>query len=210
MPIGTEFDYWNQKCYVSLVGFMFKNVKLKGIKIPFHINFEEVNLRFYVKRFDGEKYKRGVVFIKEIVPRPALSWVANTLYKEHYVTMPMQHLIKKNKNTFDCVYKWKLNNHWNSIKIKAAQEAVEITLGSEAEFITEHYFGYTKASETITYEYEVKHPKWEQFDVIDYEINVDFKNVYGATFDFLKDQKPISIMLAKGSKISVENKKIIR
>ena len=87
VPIGTELDLWNSKCYISLIGFMFENVKVLGVKIPFHVNFEEVNLRFYVKRFEDGKWKRGTVFIKEIVPKHAVTLVANTLYKERYQTL---------------------------------------------------------------------------------------------------------------------------
>ena len=84
IPVGTELDLWNGNCYVSLIGFLFKNTRLLGFSIPFHANFEEVNLRFYVKRKDGEGWKRGVVFIKEIVPKFALSVVANVVYNENY------------------------------------------------------------------------------------------------------------------------------
>src|SRR5688500_2284903 len=87
LPYDTEIDIWEDKCYVSLVGFMFLNTKLKGIKIPFHSNFEEVNLRFYVRHKCTGEWKRGVVFIKEIVPLPTLTFVANTIYKENYETM---------------------------------------------------------------------------------------------------------------------------
>lgn len=91
LPSHTQIDRWHGTCFLSLVGFMFQNTKLLGIKVPFHVNFEEVNLRFYVRYLDGETWKRGVVFIKEIVPKLALSWVANTIFKEHYVTLPMRH-----------------------------------------------------------------------------------------------------------------------
>src|SRR6185436_6168258 len=98
LPYKTELDLWNNTCYVSLVGFMFLNTRLKGIRIPFHSDFEEVNLRFYVRYKDEIKneWKRGVVFIKEIVPKPALTFVANSIYKEHYQTMPMKHSISSN------------------------------------------------------------------------------------------------------------------
>ena len=91
VPAGTELDLWQGKCYLSLVGFMFVNTRLLGVKVPFHVNFEEVNLRFYVRRREGSEWRRGVVFIKEIVPKPALTWVANTIYREHYETLPMEH-----------------------------------------------------------------------------------------------------------------------
>ena len=112
LPHGTELDLWQEKCYVSLVGFLFKNTKLLGIKIPFHTNFEEVNLRFYVKRsVDGET-KRGVVFIKEIVPKPTLSFVANTVYKENYETMPMRYVWNENQSTRTIEYNWKKGDRW--------------------------------------------------------------------------------------------------
>lgn len=148
VPKGTEIDLYNGKCYISLVGFLFQDTKLLGLKIPFHINFEEINLRFYVKRFENKEWKRGVVFIKEIVPKPALSFIANTIYKEHYQTLPTKHTITKNKNqNTDFVYQWKTKNKWNTILIETENKDLEIEIGSTSEFITEHYFGYTKHNE---------------------------------------------------------------
>lgn len=211
IPKGTEIDIWNGKCYISLVGFMFENVKLLGLKIPFHINFEEVNLRFYVKRFENGKWKRGVVFIKEIVPKPALTIVANTIYKEHYQTLQMNHSITENKlEKVDYVYQWKIENKWNTILVETEKNPIEIEANSEAEFITEHYFGYTKVNKEKTFEYEVKHPRWQQYEVTNHYLDIDFHKTYGKRFEFLNNQKPISVMLAVGSEISVENKKQIK
>ncbi|MEZ4876559.1 MAG: DUF2071 domain-containing protein [Flavobacterium sp.] len=207
IPKGTEIELWNGKCYVSLVGFMFKNVKLLGLKFPFHINFEEVNLRFYVKSFENNEWKRGVVFIKEIVPKQALTFVANTIYKEHYQTLSMKHSIQESTDSTEFTYEWKTANKWNSILIETEKNETEIEINSEAEFITEHYFGYTKINENKTFEYEVKHPKWQQLKVINTKIDVDFKATYRKEFEFLENQKPVSVLLAIGSEISVENKK---
>lgn len=210
LPKGTEIDYWNGKCYVSLVGFLFQDTRLLGLKIPFHVNFEEVNPRFYVKRFENNEWKRGVVFIKEIVPKHALTMVANTIYKEHYQTLPMKHSITCSKEITNYMYQWKLGNKWNTINITAKNQLLPILENSEAEFICEHYFGYTKINETITFEYEVKHPRWEQYEVVDTKVDVDFKNVYGEDFAHLENKKPNSVILAKGSEISVENKRKIK
>lgn len=208
LPIGTEIDYWNGKCYISLVGFMFENVKILGLKIPFHTRFEEVNLRFYVKRFENNEWKRGVVFIKEIVPKPALTLVANTIYKEHYETLPMFHSVNFERDQKLFRYGWKKQNYKNSFTLITEKELSDIETQSEAEFITEHYFGYTKTNKG-TYEYEVKHQRWQQYKVKNYFINVDFKGTYGNSFEFLQNQRPISVILAKGSEIRVENKKLI-
>ena len=209
VPPGTELDFWEGKCYVSLIGFMFLNTRLLGIKIPFHSNFEEVNLRFYVKRFENNAWKRGVVFIKEIVPKPALTLVANTLYKEHYETLAMQHNWKENTKNRAVVYKWKKNKQWHSFKVIAALETSEIIENSETEFITEHYWGYAKVSNSKTNEYEVTHPKWRHYMTESTQINVDFGTVYGADFEFLSSVQPNSVMLAEGSKITVERKRVL-
>jgi len=205
IPYGTELDLWNGKCYVSLIGFMFLNTKLLGIKIPFHTNFEEVNLRFYVKRFDNNSWKRGVVFIKEIVPKSALTFVANTVYNANYETLPMRHLWKTEEDKRTVEYEWKKNGYWSKFKIEAEVASSEIVANSATEFITEHYWGYAKINDQATNEYEVTHPKWKKYTVKSYEIDVDFKTVYGQEFEFLNNGEPDSVMLAEGSEITVES-----
>ena len=202
LPDKTEIDLWNNTCYISLVGFMFLNTKVKGLKIPFHINFEEVNLRFYVKYKSDKEWKRGVVFVKEIVPKPVLSLVANTVYREHYETLPMDHTWNILKDTIEVEYKWK-NTNWNSVKVIADNKQSDFEEGSEEDFISEHYWGYTKTSESSTSEYGVEHPKWQFYKVKDYSINVNFEEAYSSEFGFLNSAKPTSVFLAEGSKIIV-------
>lgn len=204
LPPKTEIDLWNGICYVSLIGFMFMDTKVKGLKIPFHTNFEEVNLRFYVRYKDHEEWKRGVVFIKEIVPKPALTFVANTVYRENYETMPMSHSWSTADDNLTVEYKWK-KGRWNSLRVTTDKTASLIQENSEEEFITEHYWGYTKISNEKTSEYGVEHPKWEVYKTKHYLIDVDFGNIYGQEFDFLKSEKPKSVFLAEGSEIKVKD-----
>lgn len=206
VPFGTALDFFEGKCYVSVVGFMFKNTKLLGVKIPFHVNFEEVNLRFYVKRIVNNEVKRGVVFIKEIVPKPAITFVANTIYNENYETLPMKHSWGIGKDNLQVTYQWKKNNKWNSIDVEAENEPTIIEESSVIEFISEHYWGYAKESEIKTTEYEVKHPKWQYYPITNFNTNIDFKVTYGDDFEFLNSEKPTSVMLLEGSEISVEGK----
>lgn len=203
LPNKTEIDLWNNICYVSLVGFMFENTRVKGLKIPFHINFEEVNLRFYVRYKDNNEWKRGVVFIKEIVPKPALTFVANTIYKEHYETLPMSHNWSIFESYMTVEYRWK-KGKWHNLEVTTEKNPKPIINGSEEEFITEHYWGYTKLSDSETSEYGVEHPKWNVYNTIDYKINVDFAQVYGEEFSILNNQKPNSVFLAEGSEIEVK------
>jgi uncharacterized protein YqjF (DUF2071 family) len=203
VPHHTELDSWNDTCYVSLVGFMFVNTRLLGFKIPFHTNFEEVNLRFYVRFKQQGEWKRGVVFIKEIVPRPMLTLVANTLYHENYETMAMKHSWNIVGDSLSVEYQWK-KKEWNSFKVTASSQAVDISEGSEEEFITEHFWGYTRIGDHKTSEYGVEHPRWKVYPVHDFTIKVDFESVYGKTFGFLTELKPKSVFLAEGSEILVK------
>jgi uncharacterized protein len=209
LPSKTEIDLWNNTCYLSLVGFMFLNTKVKGIKFPFHTNFEEVNLRFYVRYKDNHEWKRGVVFIREIVPRSALTFIANTVYKENYETMTMSHNWDSNNGMQTVEYKWEKENIWNILKVNAGTELIDISKGSEEEFITEHFWGYTKINGEKTSEYGVEHPRWQVYDIKDFVIDVDFKSVYGQDFEFLNSLKPISVFLAEGSEIKVKSGRII-
>ncbi|WP_028871066.1 YqjF family protein [Psychroserpens burtonensis] len=204
LPMGTTLDSYNGKYFVSIVGFLFMDTKVLGIKLPFHVNFEEVNLRFYVQR-NGE---RGVVFIKEIVPKPLITLVANSLYHEHYYTAKMKHHWSENDNSKNFEYQWKLKNKWQSISVETATEFSSIPENSEEQFITEHYFGYTKYK-TKTFEYEVVHPSWRQLKVNNYVVNIDFEGNYGSQFKHLENVIPTSVILAEGSKASVKNKKTI-
>ncbi|WP_262152321.1 YqjF family protein [Chryseobacterium foetidum] len=207
LPKGTELDFYQEKCYVSLVGFMFLNTKLLGLPIPFHRNFEEVNLRFYVKKKEGNEWKRGVVFIKEIVPKYALSIVANSVYKENYKTMKMTNQMHYSEDDLIVKYSWKDKN-WYSMEITAESISRTMEDKSEFEFITEHYWGFTKRGNK-TSEYEVCHPKWEWYPVKSHQLEIDFKQVYGKDFECLNHQKPISVMLAEGSEIEVRMKKYL-
>jgi uncharacterized protein len=208
LPPKTEIDLWNDICYVSLVGFMFKDTKIKGLKVPFHTNFEEVNLRFYVRYHDNGEWKRGVVFIKEIVPKPALTFVANMVYKENYETMPMSHSWTTLGDKLIVEYKWR-KGRWYSFKVVADRKASLIRNNSEEEFITEHYWGYTKISSERTSEYGVEHPKWEVYEIKEYVIDLDFGDIYGRDFNFLTSEIPRSVFLAEGSEIKVKDGRLI-
>jgi uncharacterized protein len=192
-------DFFEGRCYVSLIGFMFLKTRLLGIPIPFHQNFEEVNLRFYVRYKSSEGWRRGTVFIKEIVPRAAITFVARTVYREPYVTMKMAHKLEITEGGKEVGYTWAKNH----ITVQADNKSVEIGAGSEEEFITEHYYGYTRWDEKTTKEYEVKHPRWLINPVKTYDIECDFGGLYGERFQYLKEEKPHSVLLAEGSSISV-------
>lgn len=199
VPRGTSLDFQDGKLFVSLVGFMFLDTRVLGLPVPFHINFEEVNLRFYVKRETASETRRGVCFVKEIVPRYAIATVARVLYGEPYECWKMDHI----KTETEVGYSWRKGDYMNSIKVEIDEDLGVPAENSHGEFIIEHYWGYTKRGGARCDEYKVEHPKWELFSVKNEEIKVDFGATYGEKFAFLSDEKPYSILLAKGSPIAV-------
>jgi uncharacterized protein YqjF (DUF2071 family) len=203
VPAHTELDSFQNVHYVSLVGFLFKNTRLRGISIPFHRTFEEVNLRFYVRYKDQGKWKRGVVFIKEIVPKPMISFVANTIYKEKYATHTMRHQWEQTKEELKVSYRWKVGQDWNFLSAIAEREALPVVEGSAEEFITEHYWGYTQINNRETGQYEVSHPKWNIHKVKEYDIQCSVEVLYGKAFAETLKQPPLSVFLAEGSAIRV-------
>ncbi len=210
VPYKTELDIYNGNCYLSLVGFRFLNTKVLGFKIPFHVNFEEVNLRFYVKYTDptGET-KRGVVFIKEVVPKKAITYIANKFYNENYETMLMKHEWSETNDQLKVAYFWG-RFRWNSIWLESSHHSYQAESGDEAEFITEHYWGYAKANEKKTLEYEVVHPSWELYPVNKCYVDVSFDRIYGNQFGFLRKEKIHSSYLAEGSEIKVLSARSIK
>ncbi len=213
LPARTILDDFEGKYYVSLVGFLFDDVRLKGWRIPYHTRFPEVNLRFYVKRDipdNPDSIQRGVVFISEIVPRFAIAWVANTFYKEKYIAAPMRHRAHVSEGALRVSYAWQRQGDWYSIEAMAEQTPLPMAPGSKEAFIFEHYYGYAKRSDTVTHEYEVAHPSWQHYAVKEYNIVCDFEKVYGPAFAFLNLQRPASVFMAEGSEVAVYPKQVLK
>jgi uncharacterized protein YqjF (DUF2071 family) len=210
LPPYTELDTYNNKTLVSIVGFMFADTKVFGFKWPFHINFEEVNLRFYVKHFDGTTWKRGVVFFSEIVPSPFIAFFANTLYREHYTSMRMKHQTLLKEDELSISYQWKYKQKWNLIDVEAETSLSDIQHGSEEEFIFEHYWGYNKYNNRTTIEYGVEHNTWQVHKVNNWQLDCDVAGLYGNEFVPFINAKPSSVFLAKGSEVAIRKPSFIK
>jgi uncharacterized protein YqjF (DUF2071 family) len=207
LPKGTELDFYKGKTFVSLVGFLFRNTRIFGLPIPFLGTFEEINLRFYVTRKAGDEVRRGVVFINETVPNRLVAWIANYLYKEHYVAVPTNHEWAVDEKIKHVKYQWINGKEWKSIYVEARVKNTPMRSGSAEEFIFEHYYGYTRVDGHTSEEYQVKHPRWKLNQVLRYEIDCDFGSMYGKDFTFLNKAKPDSVFLAEGSPVSVKWKR---
>jgi uncharacterized protein len=207
LPKGVELDLYKGKGMISLVGFIFKNTKLFNVPIPYLGTFEEINLRFYVLRKEGDKIKRGVVFINETIPYKVVAWMANKLYKEHYTTIPTKHTIYINEHTKEIKYEWLKDNKWNSIALETSTTNEAMQEGSFEQFIFEHYYGYTKIREDATEEYRLHHPSWRINTIKTCKIDCDFKSMYGNDFEILNSTIPTAVLIAEGSNVEVEWKR---
>lgn len=208
-PRYTEVDFWEGKTYLSVVGFMFLDTKVMGLKVPFHRNFEEINLRYYVKREEGEEIKRGVGFVREIVPKAAITEVANLWYKEHYATFPMRHQIEEKPENLAVEYAWKQAGKWQRLAANSRQKKQDLAEGSHEAFIAEHYWGYSEARKG-TVEYQVTHPSWQYYPVEDFELDIDFELAYGKTYARFLQGKPASVFIAEGSEVQVLQPNLLR
>jgi uncharacterized protein len=203
VPAGTELDLWNGHAFLSLVGFRFLNTRVFGISFPFHSNFEEVNLRLYVLRRDGALLRRGVVFIREIVPRWAIATLARTLYNEKYVSLPMSHQISPVDSGLAVGYGWRSGNQWNRLSLTVSGDPALPKGGSEEQFITEHYWGYAAQRDGGCMEYQVAHPPWRVWSSQDARFEGDMKELYGKDLAAVLEKEPASAFLAEGSEVTV-------
>ncbi len=205
VPAGTELDDWHGNTYVSLVGFLFLQTRVCGIRIPFHRNFEEINLRFYVRRREGHEIRRGVVFIKEIVPRPAIALTARLFYGEHYVSTHMAHRLypEPTGETLATSYSWWMRGRENKVSVTAIGPVAVAAPGSEAEYITEHYWGYVQRTNGTTTEYQVHHPRWRMRDATSPSVEGDMTGTYGPAWGIILHAPPVSAFLVEGSSVEV-------
>ncbi|MDR3679479.1 MAG: DUF2071 domain-containing protein [Flavipsychrobacter sp.] len=204
IPPGTTLDLRDGMAYVSVVGFLFNDTRVMGVKWPMHVHFEEVNLRYYIKQSMGADEKRGVGFVSEIVPRRCIATIANTLYNEHYRALRMRHSLAIKADTINVRYEWRLNNKWNHIAIQAANKLLDIAPGSDEEYILEHYWGYNQLNANTTIVYGVEHPRWQVYEVAGYNLDADIANLYGKEFvPFIQGIQPASVFLARGSEVVV-------
>jgi len=205
VPRGTELDDWNGEHYVSMVGFRFLRTSVRGLAIPFHRDFDEINLRFYVRREVGGELRRGVVFVREIVPRRAIAWVARTVYNENYACHPMRHTVRipEGTNGGEVGYGWCAGNRWHELRARFRGEPVLPGPDAVETFITEHYWGYARQRDGSTVEYRVEHPRWRVWSAASASFDCDVPVAYGPEYATALCAAPHSAFVADGSAVIV-------
>lgn len=206
---GTELDLWNGQALASVVAFDFRDTRVLGLPIPFHVRFPEVNLRFYVRRRapDGS-WRRGVSFVQELVPKRAIAFVARAVYGEPYVRRRMRQSVAPpsvpgSGGERTLRYEWKRAGIWESVTAVTTQPAAPLAAGSIEEFIAEHYWGYTHRPGEPSMEYEVVHPQWNVQPTERCVLDANVEAMYGARFVDVLGAPPVSTFVADGSRVAV-------
>jgi uncharacterized protein YqjF (DUF2071 family) len=204
VPRGARLDLFEGRTYVSLVGFRFCRAKLLGrISVPFHTDFEEVNLRFYVRRKDGSDDRRGVVFIAEIVPRRAIAATARLIYGENYKCLPMRHRIETGQSNTRAEYQWRVGGHWCTISAQTTGIPTHPQPGTLQQFITEHYWGYSVQRSGGCVEYHVSHIPWQVWETTEAGFKGESGALYGSELAAVLQRRPDSAFVANGSPVIV-------
>jgi uncharacterized protein YqjF (DUF2071 family) len=204
VPAGTELNRWNGRVFVSLIGFRFLKTKVLGIPIPFHRDFDEINLRFYVRRQENGEVRSGVVFIKEIVEQPAIAIMANALYNERYVCLGTSHEIQQqNETEFKVEYGWQYGKVQNKIAMTTAGPGKLAEDGSLEQFLTEQHWGYTSQKDGGTIEYQVAHPPWKIWNVREARFAGDMTGLCDSRLAAVLQGSPSLAFVAEGSEASI-------
>jgi uncharacterized protein YqjF (DUF2071 family) len=203
VPRGTMLDTFEGRTYLSLVGFQFNRTRMCGVAVPFHQGFEEVNLRFYVRR----PSKRGVVFIRELVPKYAVALIARFAFNENYSCVPMSHRIEPGPDggIAKVEYSWRAGSERCVMRIETEGQSALPPEGSASQFITEHYWGYAAQPGGGCLEYEVQHPRWSVWQARQASFFGNAAGLYGPEIAGILANKPDSAFLAKGSPVTVFN-----
>jgi len=198
VPSGTQLDSFAGKVYISLVGFRFLRTRVRGFWIPFHSDFDEINLRCYVSP-KHKPERRGVVFVREIVPRYAVAKIAQVAYHERYVALPMRHA----SSASHVEYGWRTGGRWNSLRVEFQGSPTLPAEGSAEQFIAEHYWGYSAQPDGGTLEYQVEHVPWRVWRATSAQFEGDPSELYGPELAACLKGTPDSAFLADGSGVKV-------
>ena len=202
VPKGVEMDFFQSETYISIVGLLFLDTRVLTIAFPCHRDFEEVNLRFYVRRRSADTWRRGVCFVREIVPKKAVSLLAQLFYGERYMALPMKHYVEHRDRAVKVEYSWRRNSKWESIAMSASGDPVPVLAGTHEEFITEHYWGYTSVRGGCS-EYRVEHPRWKIWPADTFQLIGDMATLYGSEFADVLNSPPASAFIAEGSHVRI-------
>ena len=201
LPAGLELDLFDGQAVCSLVGFMFLDTRVLGVRWPGYRDFPEINLRFYVRERSGDR--RGVVFVRELVRSRVVATIARHLYNEPYVRAKIDSDIAEHNATRSVRYGFNLKQALGMMRVDSKTHSAIPHEDSSEHWFKEHQWGYGSTRGGKTLRYEVQHPHWACHEVRSHEIDVDWGGIYGPEWTYMRDEQPLSVVHAVGSEIQV-------
>ncbi|MCY2687409.1 DUF2071 domain-containing protein [Salinimicrobium sp. TH3] len=208
LPDHTKLDFYNGECLISLVGFQVQKLKVSGVKLPLLKDFEEIDLQIYVKRFDGAKWRKGVVVIKRIFDQPGAAALTNTIFKTNYTSLQATGTIKETEESLVVKYSWQYNKMNQNFQVRSSHLAAPYDTNTEAAFLLDRPYGYLKAGEK-TFEYQLDHVDWHLYTVEEYAVDIDFSRQFDPAFNLLNEQNPRSVILTEGSTVEIGENQLV-
>jgi uncharacterized protein YqjF (DUF2071 family) len=199
LPSGLELDMREGHAFASLVAFDFLDTCVLGVAWPGFRSFPELNLRFYVRR----REERGVVFVRELVPKRLIASLARALYNEPYVAAPMTSIVVEDDESVSVEHRLSFAGRTHTMRAVGIKPAYVPEPTSEEAFFKEHHWGYGKTRSGRTLRYYVWHPVWSVYPVREAHIDLDWASVYGPRWASMQGAKPASTVLAVGSEVAV-------
>ena len=206
LPPGLSLDAWQGKCLISFVGLQFRNTRVRGIPAPIYRNYPQVNLRFYVRREIDGQYRRGVVFIKQIVPHRMVALVARRVYHERFVAMPLRCSLvfpSDSSQPQKITYQWRHRRKRGKMEVADLGALEHPKEGSIEQFLAEHYWGYNAQPDGSTLEYLVDRPSWRIRVAATSTLVCDVEQLYGSSFVESLGASPLAAFWAEGSEVAV-------
>ncbi len=204
VPKGLELDFFNGETYVSLIAMMLRNVKAWGLPFSIIPSSPELSLRFYVRRpGDGESAK-GTCLIKDYISGSTAAWYLESQFKSDFSKLKMKY---KNSGfgeheTPEVEYQWKVDDHWNKLRVRARSRIHKTERASKVGFILDHftYFGTYKGR---TLAYRVERPTWNIWDAAQANFTCDVKRLFGDAFVKPLSKRPASVFVTAGSPVTI-------
>lgn len=207
VPQGLSLDLWEGKCLISIIGLQFRGIRMRGIPVPFYGSYPEINLRFYVRREVQGQWRRGVVFVQQIVPHRMVALVARRAYRERFVAMPVRHSVETSKcggQVQRVSYRWRHHGEWGRMSVGRLGAMERARPGSMEEFVAEHYWGYNAQPDGSTLEYGVARPQWLIRQATDLTLEGDIARLFGAAIAASLSGPALSAFWAEGSPVALQ------
>lgn len=203
LPKYTKPDLYNGNCFISLVGFQVKKLKVNELKVPLIKDFDEIDLQIYVKRFNGATWEKGVVVISRIFDQPGVAELTNTIFKTNYSSMPTTGEVMETEKSLEVKYSWRLNGEQQSFSVKSNKLAAPYDKDTQASFLLDRPLGFIKTNNKETLQYTVSHADWHLYTVDEYAIDVDFSRQFDPVLNILNSMIPYSVILTEGSTVEI-------